>query len=1282
MDKQLRMSNSQEQQQTASAVKEGQEAIIASQGNTAEDKDTEPSAEEVNELIEQLEFSSDDASFSKNLPIYEAMGAAIQNWPIEKQKNLFLSIIERYGLDDFVESGGLNLYVQMRDWPMTETLSFLKEVKASGISNGNAQELKKIAEIALSNWSYEDINELIRNRESRTLIGFDQTGFNYDVDSTKFIQNLLKFRTSPLDEGFKEWLLEILGPLELVGVMDSQLDLFESNPDLLFPELAERFMSQETKPGYFSIGSGNIERLRNLIREHIVSIPKEKQQEYHSSAASVFKIKQVIVDERSLQEEREKWKSLVSQWDQEYLQKIASMLLSKPNMPVVAFSTSGSNEIQSFERNILWLIDKVDLITDEDLIEKVVDLGVTFGIAQKSIFEVSRKKIAETPEVQEIIKKTLGRNIAKFLRRSDWENIKKLIQEFPVGELVDFQDSLPLGIASFIDNFGITTTDDLIIFVNKIGGYKGHDFIAFLSSENSTTSVALRPKDLESLEVSPLKNDLIALELMKRRGLELDCDGKDEDYYQTLHELLKNEHPDWRDEQNILNPFQSGVEVFGYEKMFSYVGQDVVFTNHEALHAFEDIVDLYEASGLSPDQFYGNILHQVMMSTNEYTEGTAYHALNSVAQTIDKDFERILQAAQELEDIEQLQDLAAEYNSPEDIFASWKKLHRYSDLEHLLSRKVLIRELRELKTAGKEALYHYIKTLAFHPDSKVDVNAIVNFWRHPEDFLAMRASHTPYRVHDRKKPSNYVHIPNLDLTAVELRDALVEGDLDRLQVFSPLEVSYEAIVSGRQSLHEAVRDAIGVRSQGIEGRAQNPGKLFSELNNFFKSKNLNFLEYFKTGQLPEASDFTTEIEQLVYNPSFGMVQPEIETRTFVAKITYKSDPEGVLAGDDTANCMPFGDGKNTLYTFNPNTAQLLVRMVKPDGKERTIAQSVLTKDIDIQSAVSNVIKQLEQEKTHLDELLPSTVLEASPTYLACDNIEVAHNYSNENYRRLLEAIFRDFFQQYMELYAESQGLEPTKVPIGQGFTDALTQLPEEPNTYAPQAPVSYSDKTGENVYMLDLSSQGGMDLIVDREVRKPEASSEQGDALAYTRGLSFLTFEDALQVAYLEGKAYSDNESLMEFLWNMENGLIAKDINNQAKGRPNLSLKYRDVNGRMRGYLLAWEGKISSEPVSSSDNRFNDSRCVYIADVATDREHRLAGGRLVRKFVELYRQNYLDKKDSIPIYAEARESTSYRYIKRYLDKLAVESGVEFELVELPPYQVGEDTMHPVVINPI
>lgn len=766
---------------------------------------------------------------------------------------------------------------------------------------------------------------------------------------------------------------------------------------------------------------------------------------------------------------------------------------------------------------------------------------------------------------------------------SDKTAIERIIQKFNLSHLLA-EYPLPHPLGEIRQKLKLDTIEqfcELKLNNEYFDGYVGYTVEQGVS--------VLKEDDFKILNTLPFS--WVMGDLIKSSGIDLE-DIKNEKDYQKVYEALSDNTDLYQDEENIKNPFEAGASIFGYKYMFEYLNRKRL-SLHSGLHAFESIINLYKASGLKPNQFYGNILKQVNMDDREYEAGTAHHHFNELSQTLNTDFASILRTAQEYSDITLLKQLIEVFDSPKKIFESWNNLKRYADLTQILEQKEMIEKLKELKATGKEALYSYVEKLAFHPSSKVDMQAVMRFWQEPESFLDADATHTPAEVHNRKKPSNYIEVPYLDLTAEELRDALVEGDMDNLQVFTPMEIRYKVEVKGKEN-------------------------------------------------------------------------------TVIAKINRKSDPDGVLAGNDTACCMPFGEGKNNVYTFNPNDALFTLQIQRPEGTARTIAQSVLTKDKDIKILIPKIIEQLNQIGEHLTKILPEDILKKSPSYLACDNVEVAANYQQNEYPRLIEMIYRDFFKEYMERFGRMQGLNTGKIPIGQGYSDTLTHLPEELNTFAPLAPVGYSDKLGEKVFMLDLT----MKIPVTEKTIfvSPIVKQDEQRPFPYRQGLSALTFEDTLPVAYLEGKAYADNESLMVYLHNLENGLIAKDINNAAKHRPNMSLKYLDADGKMRGYILAYEGELSREE--------KREKIIYISDLASDKESKTAGGHLIQEFARLYKKNYLEKGNLVPIYAQARETTSYRIIQRQLEKIGRDLGIKIKLEELPTYEKGQDTMHPVMIRPV
>jgi hypothetical protein len=294
-------------------------------------------------------------------------------------------------------------------------------------------------------------------------------------------------------------------------------------------------------------------------------------------------------------------------------------------------------------------------------------------------------------------------------------------------------------------------------------------------------------------------------------------------------------------------------------------------------------------------------------------------------------------------------------------------------------------------------------------------------------------------------------------------------------------------------------------------------------------------------------------------------------------------------------------------------------------------------------------------------------------------VEVSPNFVGRS--ETITALYRDFFKQYLDKFGQEQRLQTKKVIIGEGYSDALDELPEIQNTYAPQAPVSYSDKTHGQVRLLDMEESDSV-LILKRNINIDEIPQLEQNDISIT-GVEPLTFESALQVAYIEGKAYADNKSLIQYLHNMENGLIAKDINNATKDKPNMSISYRDKAGKMQGYMFAYEGILDENSREFKD--YTGKPFVYISDLAVVDKSSLggakAGASLIQGFSELYKKNYLDKGNLTPIFAQAREETSYRLIQRKLGEISRGTGYVFIVEELEPYTMGNSTMHPVIIRP-
>ena len=135
-----------------------------------------------------------------------------------------------------------------------------------------------------------------------------------------------------------------------------------------------------------------------------------------------------------------------------------------------------------------------------------------------------------------------------------------------------------------------------------------------------------------------------------------------------IFDKLKGNHENWTDEQNIITPFESGSEIFGHSKMFKYIFREDI-TKHDALYDFLRIIDLYNASGLSSNEFFNNILQQVKDDTSNYESGASYHLLNNIARNVNINFEETLQKAKQYE-LPTLNQLLESISSSQDIFSS------------------------------------------------------------------------------------------------------------------------------------------------------------------------------------------------------------------------------------------------------------------------------------------------------------------------------------------------------------------------------------------------------------------------------------------------------------------------------------------------------------------------------------------------------------------------------------------------------------------------------------
>jgi len=121
------------------------------------------------------------------------------------------------------------------------------------------------------------------------------------------------------------------------------------------------------------------------------------------------------------------------------------------------------------------------------------------------------------------------------------------------------------------------------------------------------------------------------------------------------------------------------------------------------------------------------------------------------------------------------------------------------------------------------------------------MKAVLEFWQDPGTFLARGDIHSR-ELNEAVKPSNYTDVSYVDLSAAELRDALVDGSLDRIQTFKPMEIIYSVDQSAKLSVeldfYSELKKQIGSRQDGNQNK-----KLFYEVKKILKAHNIELLEY-------------------------------------------------------------------------------------------------------------------------------------------------------------------------------------------------------------------------------------------------------------------------------------------------------------------------------------------------------------------------------------------------------------------------------------------------------
>ena len=253
----------------------------------------------------------------------------------------------------------------------------------------------------------------------------------------------------------------------------------------------------------------------------------------------------------------------------------------------------------------------------------------------------------------------------------------------------------------------------------------------------------------------------------------------------------------------------------------------------------------------------------------------------------------------------------------------------------------------------------------------------------------------------------------------EFKD-LLDGKFDNEQPFRP----YKKIFVNTD-LSSVLKKALGSWKENVRGTANSPKKLFSQLKNLVKGKNIDDRNMTVADLLKDIpADLEEEIILLLEKQNVDIGQ-KIE-----AEVHAKSDPSAWVCGNYTDCCMSFGNSNNTDYMFNSSTQYFTVKV-----GGRIIAQSVV---VDGRNNLNN------------------------EDVVILDNIEVANNYMK--FTPILSNVYRRFWTEYTS--------KPVK--IGTGYSDLIpSNAVLEENNFSPKTRLEYSDAKGGKIY--DLPKINGIE---------------------------------------------------------------------------------------------------------------------------------------------------------------------------------------------------------------
>ncbi len=584
------------------------------------------------------------------------------------------------------------------------------------------------------------------------------------------------------------------------------------------------------------------------------------------------------------------------------------------------------------------------------------------------------------------------------------------------------------------------------------------------------------------------------------------------------------------------------------------------------------------------------------------------------------------------------------------LYKNLDSLEKIVALMQMLYKKDSLKKLQvlsESKDERDQKRYEYFKSAIYHPRTTL---IIMDLYEDPEEFLWLNDTTFPdlKDIHETKKPVHMVQdFPYLDFDAKDLVDCLSLWVYDAVSYFKPYEKEYLINANSCYAVEEVQTKV----QQTLMGADQKKiSVIITAYNKIYPENLLSFWQWKENREL---------FIQETINKNDVFVWIDLFTRLWyqefnqyknlqlmTAKITAKADPNNWF---NWFNCDALSEwhGKKVVAMFNPYCTDFCIYQWEASTKNDTLkVTSRVTLNRQIPHNFNTLLEKVKTETTHdIVKILWTgfnDVKDPKEYIITMDNIEANANFWNK-YNAAIRMIYEDFFSEYVGKYP----LSPAWIPINTDYfqsginynkLDILTK--RVPNETLPVFVNWYTDNGSTETLIWELHAWEKHNYDKKRWIQN-------------------LSIEDVIPISYLEWNVYP--ESMKAHLWNLQHEITASVLNNTLKWRENLSFTWYDEEGKLRWYLLAYQGNMQDgEP------------WIYISDFAIDEHARWRSWvAMITHWIKVVKEKY----PQLPIFTRARANTSYRLVQA----LAEKNG--YIITQNKKQHDGGEDFHSVIMKP-